>query len=103
MAKEKKYLTARKFCEIVLDKKIKLPKGIDVHRKKKQLNRLFGWFELIRSCNHYSHFQIVTAETNICEKIEEMKVTEKELPLLLAYWELWKELQGRMVFKSDTE
>lgn len=103
MNKEKKYLTTRQFCEIVLDKKAKLPKEINVHRKKKQLSKLFGWFETIRSCNHYNHFQIVTAKTNICEKIEKMRVTEKELLSLLAFWELWKELQNRMVFKSDTE
>ena len=66
-----KYLTAKQFCEIVLDRKRKLPKEINIlKRKKKAITRIFGWFETIRSCNHYNHFKIVTAKSSACEKIE---------------------------------
>lgn len=94
-----KYLTAKQFCEIVLDKKRRLPKEINIlKRKKKAITRIFGWFETIRSCNHYNHFKIVTSKSKACEKIEAMEITEKELLSLLSLWELWKELPGKMEF-----
>jgi hypothetical protein len=91
MAKNKQ-LSAKEFCEIVLDKKRMLPEEISIKGwKKKHLTKLFGWFETIRSCSHYNHFKIVTSKSKTCEKIEEMKITEKELLSLLSLWELWKQ------------
>jgi hypothetical protein len=97
-----KYLNAREFCELVLDRKIKLPKEINIHgRKKKQITKLFGWFETIQSCGHYNHFRITSPKA--CQKIEEMNITKAELLSLLLLWQTWKEIPDRLFFKSEAE
>lgn len=97
MAKEKS-LSAKEFCEIVLDENRKLPRIINLNGiKAANITKLFGWFETIRSCGHYNHFEIVAPQW--CPKIEKMRITETELLSLLILWKMWKEKPDTVYYK----
>ncbi len=94
-----KYLNAKEICEIVLDKKTKLPKELNVTgRKKKEIIPLFGCFETIRSCRTHQQFRMVSPKSY--KKIGEMRITEKELLSLLSLWEIWKKFPSRLHFRE---
>lgn len=78
-----KYISAEDFFDIVTDSRIRLPKKISVNRKRRDIDRLFGWIETARSSKSYNKFERELPKG--CRKIEEMKIKEDELLSIMSF------------------